>query len=371
VKDMKPAFQKLLYSAMATAALGLGSLPTAFGGGSAPIPVKVLVSKADGIVIAKILDGAVALQTATLNLDVQEVLKGALQVGAVVPVDYRLSAEAARYTTDIARDRGLFFLQNTNGKWSILSVTSGSIPEFRGAFFVLPTNAKPKTFPNGVQASIHERILAELAGALESGGGQSGSGVVDFMWEYRSYPSPAMKALFAQLKTSTNAQLRPAGLRASLANGDPQAFAQVEQGLAGQSTSEVAQIADELQYYVRVADPRAVASLGRLAASQASPARLRKAGLTALARIHTKASLPYLAEFLDDPDAELRSLAVGGMAMFANNVPVGEHEPVAGPWRYRTEETLRYSAMDPTIVQNTASVTFWKSWWAEHRTELQ
>ncbi len=369
---MKPSFQNSIHSMIATCATWL-TMSVAFGGGVAPIPVNVLVKNADAIVIATILNGAItAGQTATVSLDVQEVLKGTVQPGDVLTVDYRLSGEAARNTPGVGRDRGLFFLRSANGMWSIVPVASGSIPEFRGGFFVLPTKSTPTTFGNRVQGSMHERILAEVASALESGEGQAGGGVVDFAWEYRSNPSPAMKALFAQLKGSRNAQLRAAGLRAAVSNGDDQALAKVEQGLANQNKADIALIADEIQYYVKVTDGRAVARLGRLAVSQASPSQLRKASLTALARIHTKESLPYLAVFLDDPDIELRSLAVGGMAMFANNVPVGEHEPSAGAWKYRTEDTLRYSAMDPTIIQNTpAAVTFWKSWWAEHGQELQ
>lgn len=180
-----------------------------------------------------------------------------------------------------------------------------------------------------------------------------------------------MKTLFAQFPASTNAQLRAAGLRASLANPNGQVLAQIEQGLGKQSIGDTALIADEIQYYLTVTDSQVVAQLGRLAVSQASPAPIRKASLTALARVHTKESLPYLAEFLDEPDPELRSLAVGGMAMFANNVPAGEHDPAAGTWQYRTEETLRYSAMDPTMVKNNpSSVTFWKAWWAQNKVGL-
>lgn len=362
--------QKRFRSAM-TMAAWLTTLPVAYGGGTAPIPVKVLVDKADAIVIATIVGGMIAAPVANLNLDVQEVLKGALRVGDLLPVECPLSGEAARYTVSIEKDRGLFFLRATNGRWSILSAASGTVPEIRGTFFVLPTSSMPKAFGNGVQPSLHERVLAEVAGALEDGSGQPKGAVVDFMWEYRSSPSPAMKTLFAQFPASTNAQLRAAGLRASLANPNGQVLAQIEQGLGKQSIGDTALIADEIQYYLTVTDSQVVAQLGRLAVSQASPAPIRKASLTALARVHTKESLPYLAEFLDEPDPELRSLAVGGMAMFANNVPAGEHDPAAGTWQYRTEETLRYSAMDPTMVKNNpSSVTFWKAWWAQNKVGL-
>jgi hypothetical protein len=370
---MKPSFRKVALHAIGTLALWLGALQVAFGGGGAPMPVKVLVDNAGAVVIATILDGTVVAKALTLSLEVQEALKGPLQAGTVVQVNCRLSTEAAAMAaTGVDKDRGVFFLRNTNGKWSIVPVTSGFIPEFRGAFFVLPLNARPKTFGSDVQPSIHERILAEVAGALETRDSRLHGGFVDFMWEYRSNPSPAMKALFAQFRSSTNDQLRTIGLRVSVANGDDQAFAEFQKGLATQAATVTAQMAEDIQYYFNATDPQSVAKLGRLVTSQSSPAGVRKASLTALARVHTRESLPYLAGFLDNPDAELQSLAVGGLAMFANNVPAGGHEPASGPWKYRTEETIRYSVMAPTIIKNSPGVVaFWQSWWTEHRSELQ
>lgn len=367
---MNDSSQRAFASLVTTFVVWLGSPHVAFGAGSAPIPLKVLVSNADAVVVAKILDGTVASQMVNLSLDVQKVLKGPLQTGAVLQVDSSFGADAVRYTTAIEKDRGIFFLKSANEKWFLLPVTSGTIAEFRRAFFVLPAASRPKGFGSAVQPSVHERVLAELAGALESGDVRPRGGTVDFMWEYRSDPSTAMKALFAQFASSPNPQLKAAGLRVFISNGDVQAFAQVEKAVATRSANDLAQIAEEIWYYIKATDSRAVTNLGRLAGSQSSPAELRKASLTALARIHTRESLPYLAGFLDGTDLELQTLAVGGIAMFANNVPAGEHEPAPGPWKYRTEDTLRHSAMDPAIKNSPGSVAFWKAWWADHRAEL-
>jgi hypothetical protein len=181
-----------------------------------------------------------------------------------------------------------------------------------------------------------------------------------------------MKALFAQFRSSKNPHLRAAGNRASVLGGGDHALAQFEQTALTQTASERAAVTEEIKYYLAATDPLVVAQLGRFARSETSPAELRKASLTALARSHTRESLPYLAGFLDHPDAEMRSLAVGGLAMFANNVPAGQHHVAPGDWKYRTDETIRNSAMDATIIQNTPSiVAFWKSWWAQHQAELK
>ncbi|MEO8659508.1 MAG: hypothetical protein ABI693_13635 [Bryobacteraceae bacterium] len=345
---------------------------TVLGHGSALVPVNLLVKNADAVVIGKILDGTVtAAQIATVHLKVQEVLKGDIRTGDVLTFDYRLRGDVARYTTSIEKDRGLFFLKSASGAWLLVPVTSGSILEFRGTFFGLPPQPIATRFRNPAEVSIHMRILAEVAGAMESVGTQRG-GAIDFASEYRSNPSHAMKALFIQFKESKNPLLRAEGLRGAVSSGDERTLAEVEQGPKSLSATEVAMIAEEIQYYVKSSDARSVARLGRIAVSQAAPGQLREASLTALARIHTRECLPYLAAFLDDPDLGRRSLAVGGMAMFANHVPLGEHEPSAGPWKYRTADTLRFSGMDPASVQNMpGTVAFWKSWWPEHRQELQ
>jgi len=346
--------------------------PVAFGPGSALIPVKMLVEKADAVVIARILDGTISGEAVTLTLDTQEVLKGDLRAGDLLSVAYRLRPDAAKYARDVEKDRGVFFLKSTDGAWFLMPVASGYVQSVREAYYVLPTNSTPKSLGKGVQPSIHERVVAELAGAADSVGGHPGGGAVDFVSEYRLDTSPAMRSLFAGFKTSKDARLRAAALCVSIAGGDDQAFTQLEQAPEKLDGMDLSFVVEEIRFYFKAADARSVAHLGRLAVSQNTPTQLREASLTALARIHTRESLPYLAQFLDDSDANLQSLVVGGMAMFANNVPVGEHGPSAGEWKYRTEDTLRYSAMDPRILQNDPRIlAFWKSWWAEHRAELE
>jgi hypothetical protein len=348
----------------------IASVMPLLASGGALVPLKLLVSKADAIVVGNVLSASLASQIATMTLEIQDVLKGTVQPGTVLSADYRMGGDAARNWT-IGKERGLFFLQYSNGRWSIMPVVSGSTIDARLGLFLLPPNSTPKGLGSGVQPSVHEQILAWLAGGLETGEVPIG-GFVDWMAEYRSNASPAMRALFARFKTSASPILRRASLRASIVDADHQLLAELEQGTGARSAADVRVAAEEIQYYLTSTAPPVIASLGRMALSQRTPVELRKAALVALARAHSRDSLPYLAAFLDDTDAEMRSLAVGGLAMFANNVPAGAHEPAAGPWQYRTDETIRYAAMDSRIIQsNPAAVMFWKSWWEQHREKLQ
>ncbi len=69
----------------------------------------------------------------------------------------------------------------------------------------------------------------------------------------------------------------------------------------------------------------------------------------------------------------MRALGVGGLAMFANNVPIGSHHPSAGDWKYRTPETMANSVMSADVIarDQTRYVGFWKTWWLANRTELE
>lgn len=366
---MRQSFQNTACTMAAILAAWL-SASAALAAGSAPVGITVLVNNADAIVIAKILDGIVAPGVATLHLDVEKSFKGDVSPRSILSANCLLRGAAATYTTAIEKDRGLFFLRRVNGSWSILPVTSGSLSSLRRIFFVLPADSTRKPFTDDARASIQERIIGELAGARETRDLPEG-GAVALMSEFRSNPSPAMKALFSQFKQSTNPVLRAASLRASLHDED--GISVVEDGLGRLSADEMRAVADEIDNYIVTVDPKTIQRLARLAVSEASPAPLRRASLRALATSHTRQTLHYLAEFLDDPDPELRSLAVGGLAMFANNIRTGDmHQQMPGSWKYRTLETLLKSVMDAKAIQdNPGIVGFWKLWWAEHREELQ
>jgi len=66
-------------------------------------------------------------------------------------------------------------------------------------------------------------------------------------------------------------------------------------------------------------------------------------------------------------------MAVGGVSSFANNVPIGSHEPAPGPWSFRTDDTIAHSAFDETTIgkQESYYLTFWQSWWQQHQSALQ
>ncbi len=75
----------------------------------------------------------------------------------------------------------------------------------------------------------------------------------------------------------------------------------------------------------RKPDPAAVGALGVLAGSGRS-AGLGLSSARALARIHTLECVPHLALMLDSAQPEARQLAVEGLSLFLNKVPVLDAE---------------------------------------------
>jgi hypothetical protein len=94
-------------------------------------------------------------------------------------------------------------------------------------------------------------------------------------------------------------------------------------------------------------DAAAVGALGRIA----SDANMQACVAEALDRIHTRDTLPFLAQLLDSSDPKAREYAIGGMSRFVDNLPIqtpsnilnGKSLVPQGPAPYRTADTDRHS----------------------------
>jgi hypothetical protein len=331
-----------------------------------------LTEKADAIVVAQVIGGSVSTDRIVVNLNVIRVLKGTILPRTVVTIDTLAAGVRPQKTGPVGKDIGMFFLQaSTHGAWALLPPISGYLQEFRSMFIALPANISALTLPAGINASALDKVIAE-ATAVVQGPFTPTTASIDLTGEYRRNPSPAMKALFAQLRSHPNTRLRVAGLQAGLADGDERVLSKVQRELATLPPFLAAALVEEIQYRFTSTNAQAVAQLGQLTTNPATAPRLRLASAVALARVHTSGTLSYLARLLDDPDPQLRAIAIGGLAQFANNVAVDGRHPQPGYWKYRSDETMRNSAMDERVIrENPAIVSFWKAWWAEHRAELE
>jgi hypothetical protein len=315
-----------------------------------------LTANAD-VVVVGFVRAAVVSGTVSATIDVERVLKGLVAERALISV---LWVPPWPYPDGPAfpRDHGMFFLQRSAaGPWVLMPAAFGSVLWWDT--YVRTPDVAVASPPPGTKAL--DRVLLELVAATEAGG-KTG---VDLVAIFRLNRSPVLEAAFRRFLSTSDPNLSELGLQAMLAAGDASAIESVQQRYASLATRPTwLEIVQEIGQSYVTADPGAVRALCLLAVNPKTPQELRVATARALARVHTKQALPFLAQLLDSPDPSLRTFAVGGLSMFANNVPIGSHEPAAGEWPWRTDDTIAHSAMDGS------NVAFWKSWWTANQTAL-
>jgi hypothetical protein len=121
--------------------------------------------------------------------------------------------------------------------------------------------------------------------------------------------------------------------------------------------------------------PAAVQQLATFAAGALAGSDIRSAAVRALAAIHTRETLPFLASLLFSADANEQVLAVYGLSAFANGCPVQTRDNVVSmaylqctqPSTYKTSETVANFGFRPGPPdEESALVSFWKTWWDSH-----
>ncbi len=346
------------------------------GAGSSVASIERLIATADMIVVAGIIQGTAVDGPVSASLGVEEVIKGTAQAGDTITVIWNEPPFASSRRELQKGGRGLFFLERPpgGGPWRILPATKG-FAIFEMTYYYLPAGQRPAEFRPAPASTVADRVFLPLAWATAAGHpGSLMRGIQrdlepDFTGALRS---PAVREVFRRFASSNTPRLRSMGLRSSLRDGEITSLVSFESGQRDlQGTAYWEQLVERLRFDFTNPDPAAVAILGRLTTS-AENAGLRTAGASALARIHTRAALPHLARLLDQPELTLKTLGVGGLAMFANNVPIGSHHPAPGDWSYRTDETIAHSAMSESVISAREAyyVGFWKNWWLQNRDKL-
>jgi hypothetical protein len=360
-----------LYMA-ALCAMALIVVKPIHGGPVSRATISALATQADAIVVGKLAANS-SSGTITATIDIERMLKGSLKPGNQLVVQW----SGPVWSTPDGRlpdDHGLFFLHQTgSGTWAFLPVMVGDIA-WRDVFIQTPASV-PATVRAAAAASMPpnpkplDSVLLELVTAADAGARFS----VDLVALYRSYRSPVLEAAFRRFSGGNDPWRIAAGVRGLISMGDPSVVHFIQQQHATMSATPFWPSAlQELKVYYTSTDPTAIAALGALAVDTKAATDLRNAAAWALARVHTKAALPYLARLLSDPNPGLAAAGVGGLSSFANNVSIGSHEPASGAWKYRTDDTIAYSVFDESLVARRPAyyVGFWKTWWDQNQTEL-
>ncbi len=341
-----------------------------------PVALHNMLGEADSVVVASTAWSNAPDGSGLIQLTITESLKGPLRAGERVTLPWpreRLLPPMRAWPGDSSH--GMFFLKRTNG-WQPLTFLRGGQPDLQWLFYFIPREPLPAEYRFGSALPLADRIFlllswadsrAPLLPSLLQGMLLRNRLNLDFTPGKRS---ALVTQRLSQLTESTAAHHQMSGIRTLIQQGDAGAIRKL--GTEYQRFRSDARGWQEITRAVLVELPQApgvTAALGSLAAANLSDAPLRAAAAGALARIHDREALPHLARLLDDHDPEIRAYAVGGLAMFANNVPIGQHHPAPGDWPFRTSATMDRSTMSPgAIARDPAKyIGFWKDWWRDNQ----
>jgi hypothetical protein len=310
--------------------------------------------------------------TVNATIRIERVLKGSVRPGSTLSLVWTMPQSDSRGTSAggqiaTAKGHGLFFLRKAvgPGAWTLVTATGGDIT-WDDTYIHTPANVRQhlRTLAAAslpAHPSATDMVLLEIVISAEAGA----PAPYDLIEEYRQTPSTVLAAAFVRFQNNANPALASLGIRGSIAAGDPAAITFVHQHYATLSLAfGWASIVQDIRIYYLNTAAQAILALGQTAADTSIGEDLRVAAAGALSRMHTRAALPYLADLLNDRNRTLQSFAAGGLASFANNVPIGSHEPAPGAWPYRTADTIAHIGFDPD------NAAFWRTWWRQNRSAL-
>ena len=335
----------------------------------APASLVELQQNADLIVVGSANDGIWAGDNLNFTIQIDRVVKGDLTPGIPIPAIWQSN------NPGIANGHGLWFLKRSTDGWSILPVQSGWA-QFKDVFIPIPTGPVPDAYAYDPAASVPDKVASEISAAIE---GVPGLGLMPGLHAglLDQLDSPVIQVLYRRLAASSSIQQKILGLSGLIRSGNTSALNSAIEAAPELSSSSVERGILLLSIHdgFRASDANSVVILGQAAVNTSLSLDFRQSAAHALRGIHTKDALPYLASLLDDPDIDLQAEAVGGLASFANGLPIQTTAGVPSlsylqlPDRapYKTEDTVAHFALGDASIRY---LSYWKTWWSENRTAL-
>ena len=335
----------------------------------APASLVQLQQNADLILAGSASDGIRAGDSLNFTIQVNRVVKGDIAPATTIKAIWQSN------NPGVATGHGLWFLKRSPDGWSVLPVQSGWA-QFNNIFIPVPTGPLPDAYAYGPAASASDKVASEISAAIE---GIPGLGLLPGLQGglLDQLNSPVIQVLYRRLAASSSIQQKILGLSGLIRSGNTPALNSAIEAVPAisSSTVEYGTLLLSIRDGFRASDANSAVILGQAAVNTSLRLDFRQSVAHALRGIHTKDALPYLAALLDDPDIELQSEAVGGLASFANGLAI---QTAAGgpslsylqlPDRapYKTEDTVAHFALGEAALRY---LSYWKTWWSLNRTAL-
>lgn len=342
-----------------------------------------LATRGDAIVIGTVTTRSESGIAVSFDIQIEKVFKGTISPGSVHVAHQWIRRgiiagfpqTKAGQTID-AQLHGIWFLQRAAGPdWEILAVSGQD-----GIMVNLYSPAAvtlPPAYQYSETTSLVDSLILEVAAGLEAEGWRPAA-ALDALGSLRT---PAASMFLTNYVNSLDPAFRSIGLAGLLTQSHQDAIAQLVRfwPSISEAPSRV-RVIQALRDSFRDSTPSAVQQLVAVATADSIYLELSPAAVTALAAIHTRESLPFLAHLLLSSDPGEQMKGVFGLSSFVNGCPSQTPNNVASmeylqfknPSPYRTAETIAKFAFRRGLAeQETDLVSFWLNWWKQNGMSLE
>jgi hypothetical protein len=341
-------------------------------GPSGSVAIANLMQQADMVVVADIVGGSDSVSQVTMEISVIRVLKGSIEPGKVLVVQWQASGNRSYAQATIPLRRALFFLRTAGASLTALPVVAGDVHS-SDLYMLVPSGNLPSVHTYQASVALGDKITAELAAAVEGPDAASFAAGIRYIEALESIKSPTLASTYQRLATFASPDTATLGIAGMARNGDAAALRRVkaEYDALAQSPNFQHVVISICEHY-REASLQSIAALTDLASSSSGSLSLRQCSAHALRAIHTKESLPGLLQLLDSSDQTVRYEAVFGLASFANGLPVQvigntanlEFLRPSGDSPFANADTRANTPSLPEFRSNEQKyLNFWRQWW--------
>ncbi len=331
-----------------------------------------LVAASDIIVVGEIaaLEVAEAGDAGVLVLLVSEVIDGNVQDGPL-----RISYKQIRGDLGYSRigKRALVFAKKGSGAadFELVPMLDGNGTFLQTQILVADSRVTGPLVEHSPKDSATQRVIKEMATIYSSSDSSAANDAMIrlTMLAWSGQEKQTLRQVFRAIRQGGKTDGLVSGTSGLVALGGLDGLESLDAAHA--QGAQVDGVFSQLERVYASTDPQGVKILARWL-KPGSPDHVRAAATAALARIHTPAAVMLLGPALLDSNFQVRWRAIGGLAKFANNIPVGGMSPSDGPWLFRTDETIRYSVNSEEIGdREDYYLDFWRAWWSENQKSIE
>jgi len=343
--------------------------------------------------------------SATLTIQIDRVIQGQVAPDTQIEVGVASFSPSCAISASAKPITAIWFLtQKPDGTFRFANSPKSQSCRPFDSDYEIPDGPLPTKWSYPDTAKPEDKLAYEIAWAIESHPDGTPAAIAIKSNNLDGISDQARADIYQKLYSSTVADAHFTGLLGLVKQGNPGVLGDVMSNMAqfaeapitnsytvnGQRVSGairdengmvVTQIGSIAENIGEIVDTSAatVNALGTFLQMQNSPQSVRYAAAHALANIHTGAAVAYLAPLLNSDDAVLRADAIGGIACFANAVPV--IDPTKPDGRvdinkngpFKTDVTVSHFAMGTATISRNESyyLNYWRAWWAAHGSEAQ